>query len=208
MDWSICCSDYNHPDRCIALTVPPPPAAAVSSSGKKGASTCVRSGVTPTSRIGSSSPTGCTGGGRQANSCGRRSIESSAVPRSFPRLRELAHSVKGMLVNVSASAGGLASELEDAAVERHVEGAQTALAGLSALVPVLMQNLDEVSFEDLLAAAGASLRADAQASDVMTVPRSRPGRRGARPVGRASRASPSRSRCHRRGLPSRDRGRA
>ena len=81
-----------------------------------------------------------------------RDLERAFAARDFASLRELAHSAKGMLVNVSASGGQLASDLEDAASERHAERARAALEGLSALAPVLMQSLDDVSIEDLLAA--------------------------------------------------------
>ena len=82
-----------------------------------------------------------------------RDLERAFSARDFPRLCERAHFVKGMLVNFSAFAGELASDLEDAAAAQHVERARTALAGLNELAPALLQGLDSHSIERWLAAA-------------------------------------------------------
>ena len=82
-----------------------------------------------------------------------RDLERALAARDFPRLGELAHFVKGMLVNFSALAGELASDLEDAAAEQHVERARTALTGLNELAPALLKSPDSLSSESWPATA-------------------------------------------------------
>jgi two-component system sensor histidine kinase/response regulator len=83
-------------------------------------------------------------------------LERALEARDLPRLEELAHTVKGMVVNCSPSIGELASALEDAAAAGQVEGAGAMLGRLRAMAPALMQGLEAASIDALRAAAGTA----------------------------------------------------
>jgi len=78
-----------------------------------------------------------------------RAIELAFQTGDFTRLREAAHSVRGMVVTFSSLLGDVASELEDAAMEARLEPARSALSRLRLLAPALMQEAAETSLDEL-----------------------------------------------------------
>ena len=76
-------------------------------------------------------------------------IELAFQTGDFTRLREAAHSVRGMVVTFSSLLGDVASALEDAAVEARFEPARSALSRLRLLAPALMQEAAETSLDEL-----------------------------------------------------------
>ena len=78
-----------------------------------------------------------------------RAIELAFQTGDFTRLREAAHSVRGMVVTFSSLLGDVASELEDAAMEARLEPARSALSRLRLLAPALMQEAAEASLDEL-----------------------------------------------------------
>ncbi len=70
-----------------------------------------------------------------------------------PRLREAAHLMCGMLSAFSSIAGGLASDLEDAASAGHLEQASELVQQLTAMAPALLREVDALTFEGLQVSA-------------------------------------------------------
>ena len=69
--------------------------------------------------------------------------------RDFRRLREAAHTLRGVVANASTRLGSVASELEDAADAEQLERSRALVSHLEALVPALVTRLQLVSFAAL-----------------------------------------------------------
>jgi CheY-like chemotaxis protein len=76
-------------------------------------------------------------------------LEQACLARDFGRLRDVAHSLRGMVITFSAPLGMLASTLEDAAQQRRHSEAQAALARIQTLTPALVRALEAASIESL-----------------------------------------------------------
>jgi hypothetical protein len=79
-----------------------------------------------------------------------------------PRLREAAHKFFGLLAAFSKTAGAVASDLEDRAARGELDGAGPLIVRLEAMVPKLLDEVGNLSYEGLERAsrkAGKSRRA-------------------------------------------------